>query len=68
MTDRRNEAGCVGRLFARLAAAVFVVEEWWWRHLTHRRLFRVLDARGLPGWVGRELVWLECCRRAGGRP
>ncbi len=44
-----------------LAAGLFRVEEWWWRHVTHRGLFRVLDGRvhRLPWGVVRQLVVLE---------
>lgn len=27
----------------RVASAAFVLEVWWWRHVTDRRLFRLLD-------------------------
>ncbi|WP_249375361.1 helix-turn-helix transcriptional regulator [Streptomyces sp. I05A-00742] len=45
--------------------SVPAMEEWWWRHVTHRQLFRVLDARarGLPWVAVRQLMWLERCGR-----
>lgn len=37
--DRRSS----GRPAELVAAAVFRVREWWWRHVSDRHLFRLLD-------------------------